>query len=189
MKMSFSESSVCVSFTLGVKLPLEFRAGLAFTLTLLQDWITGGNQLKGWCFPNCVRGVKGLSKCFRPVPLACVHMVTGTTQTFLCCIYGFLMATNENAESHPSYVRALLNKMWVDMWIIYVSKNKGSCDFCFALKYSPMHGVRQKWWCRVYSMIKHRNIHTCIQYCTNSAQLDVCLKNVHFNYDFVYWIE
>lgn len=25
--------------------------------------------------------------------------------------------------------------------------------------------------------------HTCIQYCTNSAQLDVCFKNVHFNYD------
>lgn len=31
-------------------------------------------------------------------------------------------------------------------------------------------------------------IHSCIQYCTNSAQLDVCFKNVHLNYD-VYWIE
>lgn len=95
----------------------------------------------------------------------------------------FLIATNETAEFHPSYVRALWNQMWVDMWIIYVSKNKGSCDFCFALKYSPMHSLRQEWWCRVYSMRKHRSRRTCIQYCTNSAQLDVCFKNVHFNFD------
>lgn len=26
-----------------------------------------------------------------------------------------------------------------------------------------------------------KNIHTCIQYCTNSAQLDVCFENVHLN--------
>lgn len=34
-----------------------------------------------------------------------------------------------------------------------------------------------------YNLKKKKNIHTCIQYCTNSAQLDVCFKNVHFNHD------
>lgn len=119
--MSFSETSESVCVILKWQLPHGYRAFI-LTLYCRTELLVEINWRAG--IFQTVSMSRGLSKRFRSIPLASVHTVTGTTHTFLCCIYGFLIATNENAESHPDYVRAVLNKMWVDMWIIYVSKNK-----------------------------------------------------------------
>lgn len=36
-----------------------------------------------------------------------------------------------------TYVRAVLNKMWVDMWNIYVSKNKRYMQLLFCTEVQP----------------------------------------------------
>lgn len=70
--------------------PPGVRAELVSILARLHDWVTGGNQLKGWYLPNCVH-VKVFSECFRYVLLLYIQQLV-PYRTFLCCVYGFLIA-------------------------------------------------------------------------------------------------
>lgn len=133
-------------------MPPGERAELAFILTLCRrteslveiNWRAGLFQT--------VSMSRGYLNASDPSLLASVHTVIGTTPNIFT-LYLWLSYSNRWKHKTSSKLRAVLNKMWVDMWIIYVSKNKGSCNFCFALKYSPVHSVKQQWWRRVYSII------------------------------------
>ena len=70
------------------------------------------------------------------------------------------------------------------MWV----KNKGSCNFCFALKYSPVHSVKQQWWCRVDSImmiIKKKEQKTTYIHVNSSAQILHNLRYVLRMYIFI----
>lgn len=99
------KSSLCVLHILKCLAPPGERAELAFMLTLCRrteslveiNWRAGIFQT--------VSMSRGYLNASELSPLASVHTVIGTTPTFLRCIYGFLIATDENAEPHLSYVQ------------------------------------------------------------------------------------
>lgn len=78
----------------------------------------------------------------------------------------------------PPELHAVLNKTGVEMWILCGRKKKRFMQLLFCTKVSSHAQCKTL---VVMQGLLYYKRHTCIQYCTKSAQLDVCLKNVHFN--------
>lgn len=185
LKMYCDEITVVVFFHIDYQAPPRGVSG-PLLRKVHGESLTGNQNQKGLassklCLCNIVLCV--FSACF------CIY--SDWHHTNILMLYVWLSYCKVLAIIWASCVHFETKCEWT--WIIHVSKNKRFMQLLFCTKAKPCTQWKaavamQGPFSQILTIKKERKKerkkwHTYIQYCTNSAQLNVCFKNVNLNYD------